>query len=320
MFILDKIAFKEEYQKIKQLVSEDFEKLDNYFESYFYNQNNEKNRNPIFPILSEFFSAKGKQIRSLLIFLITRAMNQSIEDFHYKLAFAIELIHNATLIHDDIIDCSLIRRGQKTLNFDYDSKLAVLSGDFLLCEVLRVINGFENENIRNLHVKVMSEMINGEISQYFNRFKVGTIENYIEKSKAKTARLFEAALLSCVFYGTSSQEEIKNISKFAIAFGTAFQIFNDLDNFDDSDKVNEDIENGDYSAPLIYFAQEKGKDILQPLINSKQVIKQLKNTAAIEKTQQLAYSYIDLAIENLLFLEDNQYRRALISLCNLYKM
>ena len=223
--------FKQKYTEISQTVSEEIKTLDKYFEDYFVSQKNEDKKNQILPILNEFLSKKGKRIRSLLIFLTTKAMNKEITGCHYKLALCDELIHNATLIHDDIIDCSLYRRGFKTLNFDYDSKLAVLAGDYLLCEVLKTLASYNDERIRKLHSSTLSEMIKGELHQYFNRFKISKIDEYIEKSKNKTAKLFEAGILSSAYLNNCSEEEIQHLSNFALNFGIAFQIQNDLDNF-----------------------------------------------------------------------------------------
>lgn len=316
---MNKRNFNEEYNKIKQLVSTDFERLDRSFESYFSTKIQEDKKNQILPIINEFFSVKGKRIRSLMIFLLTRAMNKELSDFHYKLALSVEMIHNATLIHDDIVDCSLLRRGRKTINFDYDSKLAVLAGDYLLAEVIKMLSVIENKNIRNLYSEAMSEMINGELNQYFNRFKICTIEEYIEKSKAKTAKLFEAGIVSVMYFENESVEVIKNITDFALNFGIAFQIQNDLGNMENFEKVDEDINNGDYSAPLIFFIKEKYGDDVTSIHNVKKAAKQLKNTDAMEKTRTLATHYANLAIENISFLEDNLYKQALNDLCNLFK-
>ena len=293
--------------------------LDKYFENYFLIKAKEDKKNQILPILNEFLSQKGKRIRSMLIFLLTKALGKEITDCHYRLALCDELIHNATLIHDDIIDCSLYRRGQKTLNFDYDSKLAVLAGDYLLCEVLKILASFADERIRNIHSNTMSDLIKGELCQYFNRFKILSIEEYIEKSKNKTAKLFEAGVLSSSYLNKCTDKETKSLTGFALNFGIAFQIQNDLDNFENPQKINEDIENGDYGAPLIFFVQEKYGENVSFLNNIKQALKQLKNTDAIEKTKQLKISYINSAIENISFLEDNLYKTALIDLCKLYK-
>lgn len=309
-------SFIQEYKKIIEPVFEDLKNLDNYFEDNFLIECTKVN--PIIPIIKEFLSVKGKRIRSALAFLSIRAMGGEVCDFHYKLALANELIHDATLIHDDIIDCSLMRRGRSTLNFDYDSKLAVLAGDFLLAKVLKLLADIENNEIRKLYSNNILKIINGELNQYFNRFKILSIDEYVEKSKNKTARLFESGIVSSVIYNGESTEKIENMRNFALNFGTAFQIHNDIKIFDTPEKAYEDIENGDYTAPLIYWAKEKFGDNVININNLKQAVKQVKNSVYTEKAQELTNYYIKSAIENISFLEDNQYTRAIINLCNLY--
>lgn len=304
-------VFNQKYNKIIEQAEQELNLLNENIYSFFENKKHEKNE--IVPIIKEFLNNKGKRIRPVMIFLLAKALNQKIEKLHYDIAIANELIHNATLIHDDIIDCSLIRRNKKTLNFDYDNKLAVLAGDYLLANAIQILNNIENIQIQNIHTQTISHLINGELYQYFNRFKLLPIEEYIEKSKNKTARLFEAGLTAiCV----ENKDLSKNINNFAINFGIAFQIHNDLANIKNTKKICEDIKNGDYSAPIIFYAQEKD---IKTIKNPDKLAKDIKNTNAIRKTKELIDNYIDRAIENISFIEDNLYKQALIDLCNLYK-
>lgn len=308
--------FIEKYTKIIAPVSNDLKNLESYFEKQF--AVDDSKTNPIIPIIKEFLAYKGKRIRPVLMFLVTKALGCEVEGFHYKSALSIELIHNATLIHDDIIDCSLLRRGRNTLNFDYDSKLAVLAGDFLLAEVLKLMADVEDKEIRKLYSDSISWILKGELNQYFNRFKLLTIEEYAEKSKDKTARLFEAGIVSSVIYNKESSENIQKMRDFALNFGIGFQIFNDIENFNKEEKIHEDIENGDFTAPLIYYIQDKYGGDVKKLNNMKQALIQLKSTDALDKAGALAKYYITRAIENISFLEDNQYTRAIKNLCELY--
>ena len=308
-------VFNTKYYEIISIIQSDFEKLDCEIASYFEKQ--KTNNTQIIPIIKEFINNKGKRVRPALIFLLAKALNKKENDFYVKIAMANELLHNATLIHDDIIDCSLLRRGQKTLNFDYDSKLAVLAGDFLIAQVLNLLFDIEDKNIRETHSQAVSNLINGELYQYFNRYKLLSIDKYIEKSKDKTARLFEAGLVSTYTYDNQDIKNKEEVKNFALNFGTAFQIINDIENFNDTQKVDEDIQNGDYSAPFIYYVQEKYQGDLTKIKNVKLISKHIKNSDAIEKSEQLAKYYLNRAIENTSFLEDNQYKRAIIDLCNL---
>ena len=316
--ILDKTVFEQKYKNVKFLVSEEFSKFESLFEEIFSFDISDNNKNQLLPILKDFFSIKGKRIRPLLIFLFSGMLGIKENKNIYQLALADELLHNATLIHDDIIECSMLRRGHHTLNFDYDSKLAVLAGDFLLCKVMEILSDFPDENVRNIHSFAMSNIINGELNQYFSRYKLITIDEYIEKSKNKTACLFEAGIVSLGYLGNKSDIQINALRNFAINFGTAFQIKNDLDNFDNPEKINEDISNGDYTAPVIYYLNEKYPDKKINFSSIKLVTNQLKNSSAIPNTKALIKKYMNLSIENLSFLEDNLYKQSIIDLCNLY--
>ena len=301
--------FNEKYKKIIEPVNQELTGFNKYFSDYLSKKS--QNKNDIIPIIKDFLNNKGKQIRPALMFLLLKALNKSFSKEYNKLALVNELIHNATLIHDDIIDCSLLRRGKKTLNIEYDSKLAVLAGDYLLTEAIQLLMSIENIQIRNLYLDAVSKILSGELHQYFNRFSVLSINDYIEKSKNKTARLFEAGLCGMYLLNNDTTENLEQIKEFAINFGIAFQIHNDLKNINNSDKLCEDIENGDYSIPVIYYLQEQAQ-------NNKPDVNDIKNSTAIQKTQTLLKHYADIAIENISFIEDNCFKQALIELCNLH--
>ena len=308
--------FNEKYCEIITPVSAELSKLDEIFFAHF--SKNVQPKNEIIPIINEFFQQKGKRLRPAMTFLFAKAMGQNISDLHYDIAFSNELIHNATLIHDDIIDCSLIRRGEKTLNFNYDSKLAVLAGDYLLAEVLKIMNKFDSYEIRKIHNDAVSDLIQGELFQYFNRFKVLSINEYMDKSKKKTASLFEAGLVSVCYTDEHTKKFVDIARDFAQNFGIAFQIHNDLKNITRPEKISEDIQNGDYSAPIIFYAQDKYGQDVKKFDDLSKIFKNLKTSVAIDKTKRLIEECFDKAIENLMYLEDNLYRRALIDLCNLF--
>lgn len=295
--------FSCKYENTVSIIFEEITSFQTYFENSFLTSDT-----PITTVLSDYFSKKGKRIRPVLIFLLVKALGFSADESIYKLAFADEMIHNATLMHDDIIDSSPTRHGKTTINQAYDSKLAVLAGDYLLSLALKALSSFENSEIIKIHTDSISNIINGEISQYFEREKLLSIEEYIEKSKNKTAELFKAGLVSAAVICETETENIKNIENFALNFGTAFQIHNDLADAIE-ENGGEDFKNATYTAPWIYYFAE----------NHDVKTKMLKNTSAVHKTQDLIDSYISRAIENINFLGDNQFKQGIINLCNLFK-
>ena len=308
-------AFNTKYKKILEVIQSDFDNFQNLLNEFIDNDTDKDLQ--IVPIIKDFLCCCGKRIRPALIFLFAGAISQNNKEFINKIALANELLHNATLIHDDIIDCSLLRRGKKTLNFDYDNKLAVLAGDFLIAKVLKLLFDIEDSSIRKIHSQAVSKLIAGELHQYFSRYKLLSMDKYLEKSKDKTARLFEAGIVSVYLFNNNNPGYLEEVKNFALNFGTAFQIINDIDNFNDTKRLDEDIKNGDYSAPFIFYVHEKYGGDISKIQNTGLVFKQIKNSDAIDKTRKLAKHYINLAIENISFLEDNQYKRAIINLCNL---
>lgn len=291
--------FLSRYNEIISCIKGELESFDRYFESELLEE-----RTQITPVLDRYFANKGKRIRTALIFLLTKALGSDVGEAQFKLAFADEMIHNATLIHDDIVDESLTRRGEETINAGYDNKLAVLAGDYLLALALKALSSLENLEVHNIHSSSMLNIINGEISQYFKRDEIPTIEEYIEKSKNKTAELFRTGLCSAALLCEKS-ENYTNIEDFAINFGIAFQIHNDLK------ELAEDIKNGIYTAPLIYYLQEKTPEDFS--------LGGLENSRAIDKTQDLINICLERAIENISFLEDNQYKHSMIELGKLHR-
>ena len=251
-------------------------------------------------VLELYFSKKGKRIRPALIFLVLRALGLEISEKHYLLAFAVEMIHNATLLHDDIIDNALIRHSLPAINVVYDSKMAVLAGDYLLSAALRALCELENSKIIKIQTNSISRLLTGEIGQYFEKRKPVSIEQYIEKSQNKTAELFKAGILSAL--ELSSFNNTAEIEQFALNFGIAFQIRNDLAGIED------DLKNGLQTAPAIFYS-EHSKDT--------PTYSKIQNSPAIAQTKELISFYSGRAVENICFIEDNLFKNAIIDLCKI---
>ena len=216
--------------------------------------------------LGNFLFAKSKRIRSTLIFLFTKALFKTINEDIIKLAAATELLHAATLIHDDVIDEAKIRRGLQTFNTTFDSKYAVLMGDLVLTMVNSELLSINNPKIFEIFSSAMTNLCLGEIKQYQTKGQIPTFSEYVEKSKSKTSSLFIAALnsLGVLLNQTNTCASLVN---FAINFGIAFQIKDDLMNFisaDDLKPAMNDFKNGTYSAPVLFYLQNGGKLVRFP--------------------------------------------------------
>lgn len=256
---------------------------------------------PLYNSLKEFLLTPSKKIRLLISLLYLKAKNFEITERIYSHLTSVELVHNASLIHDDVIDDDNIRRNNKTLNSKFNNKLAIISGDYLLSVALERINKLNSPQLTSIYTKTLQNMCFGETTQYFNRFKMITIEDYIVKCGQKTASLFETALCGSLIL---SQKDFNPLAyTFANSFGIAFQIRDDLLNITsaNSSESSTDIQNGVYNAPVIYA---EGIENL---------------SVGIEKTKLLLENFIEEGKTSLRDIEDNEYKKALITLLELLK-
>lgn len=249
---------------------------------------------PLKSKLFELLNAPSKHIRPLVSFLYLKALGEKIDDAQVLYQSAIELVHNASLIHDDVIDDSKVRRSLPTLNSQFGNKLAVMTGDYLLSRAMQKVLDIGNLELVKLFSDTLEVMSSGEISQHFGKFQIPTIEEYIKKSEQKTAKLFETAICGSLLVAKSNNDGLD----FAKSFGIAFQIRDDLIN---CKTTNTDISDGIYTAPVIFSGDTK------------------VTSDAIEKTKSLLNNYIDEALKCLSKIDENEYKLALVELLELMR-
>ncbi len=209
-------------------------------------------REPLQSSLIDFLKAPSKRIRSVLSMLYYKAVCQKeISDKQLEFLACTELIHNASLIHDDIIDESEKRRGKKSLYAEFNTKLGVLAGDYLLSVALEKLTDL---GMAKIFSQTFKNMCIGEINQNFDRYKIGTLDDYIEKSKNKTGYLFETAIFGMMELADINFDKNKS-KEFGLNLGIAFQINDDLKNLTGEDNLKpqkSDIAEGIYTAPVIF--------------------------------------------------------------------
>ena len=249
---------------------------------------------PLKSKLFELLNAPSKHIRPLVSFLYLKALGEKVDDAQVLYQSAIELVHNASLIHDDVIDDSKVRRSLPTLNSQLGNKLAVMTGDYLLSRAMQKVLDIGNLELVRLFSDTLEVMSSGEISQHFGKFQIPTIEEYIKKSEQKTAKLFETAICGSLLVAKSNNDGLD----FAKNFGIAFQIRDDLIN---CKTTNTDISDGIYTAPVIFSGDTK------------------VTSDAIEKTKSLLNNYIDEALKCLSKIDENEYKLALVELLELMR-
>ena len=237
----------------------------------------------------------------------------------YHLACSVELVHNSTLVHDDILDNADTRRGRVSLNCKLGNNLSVLAGDILLSIALKELVKCDNVEAIKTYADSLYLMCKGEVNQNFTMGKLPTMEEYIKKSEYKTAELFKAPLTAlCSISNIKEKEQIRS---FARNFGIAFQIKDDLLNILQTDKskpVMSDIHNGIYTAPVLFLSEDIRN--VEELSKDEIINNLLANKKYVEKTVGLIKEYADRAIEAIDFISDNEYKKEIITITqNLYK-
>lgn len=282
-------------------------------------------------IISYFFQSGGKRLRPAMVLLLGKALNDGVVSPEvFKLALAVEMVHTASVIHDDVIDDAEIRRGVLAINKKWDAKTAVIAGDYILSGALANLASIGLPAVQ-MFSNTLNELCIGEITQKTQSYSVISIDEYLKKSERKTARLFSAgAECAAILTAGANDTIISSAREYALNFGIAFQIVDDILNFTGKDlktgkPAGNDLKNGVITAPVIFAIEEEsanGKSELENLIKTKfkrendlkKALKLVINSQGIEKARLLAENYTQKAINCLLVFSDSEYKRALIDL------
>ena len=213
------------------------------------------------PLISQIghyiVSAGGKRMRPVLTILSGNALNYD-EDDLYSLATMVEFIHTSTLLHDDVVDESHLRRGRETANHLYGNSAAVLVGDFLFSRAFELMVATNNMRIMDIMAKASNIIAEGEVMQLLNIGNCDiSCDAYYQVIRSKTAKLFEASTQAAAILAHASQVEEKALAEYGMYLGTAFQVIDDLldytGRFEQTGKdVGNDLAEGKPTLPLIY--------------------------------------------------------------------
>ena len=276
-------------------------------------------------------SSGGKRIRPLLLLLCARA-NDYDGDYHFSMAVVIELIHTATLLHDDVVDQSTTRRGQETANELWGNAPSVLVGDFLYSRAFEIMVEPNSMEIMKILSKATNQISEGEVLQLLNIKNANvTQKEYYRVIERKTACLFKAACQIAGILSNSNQKVIEAMGKFGMHLGNAFQIIDDtLDYESDSNiigkEVGDDLSEGKVTLPMIYALEKttkSDKKILTDAIqnadasNINQVVEILMNVNAFQYSRDIANKESNMALESIDILPSSKYKTALKLLCKL---
>jgi octaprenyl-diphosphate synthase len=270
----------------------------------------------------------GKRLRPALLLLGAQACGYQ-GPHHHTLAAIIEMIHTATLLHDDVVDESSLRRGNPTANARFGNAASVLVGDFLYSRAFQLMVTVDSMRVFNVLSDATNVIAEGEVLQLINSGNPDLDEDgYLDVIRRKTAKLFEAATrLGAIIAGATSQEE-EALAAYGAHVGTAFQLIDDmLDYSGDRETVGKnlgaDLAEGKPTLPLIRaLAVGKPEDasiIRQALTsgavsNFEPVLDALRRSGALEYTRQCAARESSAAVAQLDALSDSKYKRTLLEL------
>lgn len=274
----------------------------------------------------------GKRIRPLIAVLVANALNYQ-GDRHITCATFIEFIHTATLLHDDVVDESTLRRGKDTANAIFGNAASVLVGDFIYTRAFQLMARLGSLPV----MQIMSDAVNviaaGEVLQLMNCNDPDTTEqSYMQVIYSKTARLFEVAAECSALLSEATEQQVQAMKLYGRYLGTAFQLIDDvLDYCADVDKLGknlgDDLEEGKPTLPLLHAMQHATDDerqLIRSIIEHGHGRKYLAEVQAMmDKYQSLTYTIekakqeAQKAIDSLSVIDDNPYKEALISLAKI---
>ncbi|MBG1269044.1 solanesyl diphosphate synthase [Nostoc sp. WHI] len=287
------------------------------------------NRHPIlFAAAEHLFGAGGKRIRPAIVLLISRAtmLEQDITPRHRRLAEITEMIHTASLVHDDVVDESDVRRGVPTVHSLFGNRIAILAGDFLFAQSSWYLANLDNLEVVKLLSEVIMDLATGEIQQGLNCFDASiSVESYLQKSYYKTASLMANSSKAAGLLSEVSRETVEHMYSYGRHFGIAFQIVDDILDFTSTTDtlgkpVGSDLKSGNLTAPVLFALGEKPS--LEVLIDREfteegdleQALELIQNSQGIQQARELAAHHAKLAIEHLAILPPSESHQALINI------
>lgn len=270
----------------------------------------------------------GKRLRPMLHLLCARAAGYEGEH-HYTLAAIIEFIHTATLLHDDVVDSSSLRRGQDTANALFGNEASVLVGDFLYSRAFEMMVEIGEMRVMDILSHATNTIAEGEVMQLMNVHDADTTEeNYLNVIHCKTAKLFEAAgRLGAVIQKASTEQE-QALADYGMYLGSAFQLIDDVLDYSSSSKdigknIGDDLAEGKPTLPLIYTMRHGTPEqiaLVRHAIETggleqiEAVMEAVESTGAIQYTADSAQQAASKAIAALKVLPASEYRDALQAL------
>ncbi len=312
-----------DFQSIRELVKDDFEAVNREIIKRLHSDV------ALINTLSAYIiNSGGKRLRPLLVLLGSRALGYQGQG-HVVLAAIIEFIHTATLLHDDVVDASAMRRGRSTANSIWGNEASVLVGDFLYSRSFEMMVSVDNMRVMEILASTTNTIARGEVMQLMNCHDPDTSEErYIEVIHSKTAMLFEAAARLCAVINNQSSTTELAMAAYGLHLGIAFQLIDDAldyrgNNQDLGKNIGDDLAEGKPTLPLIH-AMRTGDATQRTLIRKAieegslermdDVVTIIESTGSIAYTAARAEQEANLARAALSAIPDSPYKQALEAL------
>ncbi|OEH85911.1 heptaprenyl diphosphate synthase [Desulfuribacillus stibiiarsenatis] len=269
--------------------------------------------------------AGGKRIRPIFVLLAGKFGNYDFDKLS-KVAITLELIHMASLVHDDVIDNADTRRGYPTVKAQWDNLTAMYTGDYILARSLILISQFDNQEIHKILSKAIVQMVEGEIEQIRDFYNVDQdLPNYLKRIKRKTALLISVSCQLGALAVDTPRQHIINIKRFGYNVGMAFQITDDILDFTATSEqlgkpAGSDLKQGNITLPVIYALQQKENPMLAKELrnliaspklanNIEHAIQLVKQSGGLEFSTKLSDQYLAKAFDVLQELPDIPARK-----------
>jgi geranylgeranyl pyrophosphate synthase len=279
--------------------------------------------------LDQLLDSGGKRVRPTLVLLVCGMMGVD-REASLNLAAAVELLHTATLVHDDLIDGSTLRRGNPTLNSTWNAPATILAGDFLFSQAASLGAKVDSTAVMRMFAGTLSTIVNGEITQIFGRNSVTHREDYEQRIYAKTAVMFEMAARAPSFLVGKEREYDESLRVYGKSIGMAFQIVDDILDFSSDAKtlgkpVASDLRIGLLTLPAIEYLENHPNDerlnqfqsgIQLPTDVMEVLVDDIRSSGAVDSARENAHQRIQDALNALEVLPAGSEHEALADLAN----
>ena len=284
---------------------------------------------PLVNQIAEYIiNAGGKRIRPQLVLLIANA-HQYQGSHHHELAAVVEFIHTATLLHDDVVDESSLRRGRQTANALFGNAASVLVGDFLYSRAFQMMVAVNDIRVMRILADATNVIAEGEVLQLLNMHDPDiTEERYLQVIRSKTAKLFEAAAQLGALVAGASDDDIEAAAEYGRSLGTAFQLIDDVLDYSGNaaeigKNVGDDLREGKATLPLIFLMQNgtsQQRELVRACIENgdeqhfDDILAAITTSGALDYTRQEAKKSAQRASAAISSLTDSPFKDSLLQL------